>query len=197
MSADSYMYCTLRACWTFLQVLCASQSQGRLKITPSGLAWRRDGGGKSVEVPQSGVPGLAIRKAVHCDWERLSAASKRRPSHSHIIARSCRHRVSLADSTCARPAADIQGLYWSKTAQGCQLSVQRSQERLVQLTGFREKARPRQAGPERMSLIRVALVLPSYPSKQCPYSCCYAQDLASLREAIALLGHSIEVRWAS
>ncbi|KAK9825879.1 hypothetical protein WJX81_000254 [Elliptochloris bilobata] len=79
-------------------------SQGRLKITPSGLTWRRDGGGKTVEVPQS----------------------------------------------------DIQGLYWSKTAQGCQLSVQRNQERLVQLTGFREK------------------------------------DLASLREAIAPLGHSIE-----
>ena len=47
---------------------------------------------------------------------------------------------------CA-PAADIQGLYWSKTAQGCQLSVQRSQERLVQLTGFREKARFWQAAP--------------------------------------------------
>ena len=31
------------------------QSQGRLKITPTGLAWRRDGGGKTVDVPQSGA----------------------------------------------------------------------------------------------------------------------------------------------
>ena len=50
-----------------------------------------------------------------------------------------------ADTTLCAPATDIQGLYWSKTAQGCQLSVQRSQERLVQLTGFREKVRPLQA----------------------------------------------------
>lgn len=33
----------------------ALQSLGRLKITPTGLAWRRDGGGKTVDVPQSGA----------------------------------------------------------------------------------------------------------------------------------------------
>ena len=51
-------------------VLWALQSQGRLKITPSGLAWRRDGGGKSVEVPQSGAPGFAINNAIHSHWTK-------------------------------------------------------------------------------------------------------------------------------
>lgn len=69
-----------------------------------------------------------------------------------------RAESECADTTCA-PAADIQGLYWSKTAQGCQLSVQRSQERLVQLTGFREKARPRQTAPECVCLKQSANIV--------------------------------------
>lgn len=67
-------------------VLCALQSQGRLKITPCGLAWRRDGGGKSVEVPQSGAPGLAISNAVICHWTKPLQLQSYIPAKSKAIA---------------------------------------------------------------------------------------------------------------
>ena len=67
-------------------VLSALQSQGRLKITPSGLAWRRDGGGKNVEVPQSGAPGLAIRNATHCHWTKPLQLQTYAPARATAIA---------------------------------------------------------------------------------------------------------------
>lgn len=64
-----------RCCWPVLEVVLLAlsdyvrayhaclQSQGSLKISPSGLVWKRSGGGRTVEVPadgaRCGLPGPA------------------------------------------------------------------------------------------------------------------------------------------
>jgi hypothetical protein len=43
------------AVWSACLMLLALQAAGSLKVSPSGLVWKRSGGGRTVEVPAAGM----------------------------------------------------------------------------------------------------------------------------------------------